>query len=205
MAFGDPARWVLWPITNFPFAGRDRAPYFRLRVRRVGVVSLGLAALRCAHRKGDRWERSPDPRAHRQSRARLFDRGDEVTVQASEEGSGFCSSQGNRFESALVWTNRAGRAAAGRSRASRWTFTKRAKSSLRCCRPDRKPTLLRESSNHIRGTFAYELLNMRYAIGEMDQGEREGQTAILSEARALTLMVSDSFARDAGANRILLH
>ncbi len=88
-----------------------------------------------------------------------------------------------------------------------------AESSLRCCncivlgtsvrqRPDRKPTLLRESINSIRGTFAYELLNMRYAIGEMDQGEREGQTAILSEARALTLMVSDSFARDAGANRI---
>ncbi len=50
--------------------GRDRAPCIRLCVRRVRVVSLGLAALRGAHRKGNRWGRSPDPRAHRQSLAR---------------------------------------------------------------------------------------------------------------------------------------
>ena len=106
-------------------AGRDRASCFRLRVRRVRVVSLGLAALRCAHREGDRRERSVIRERTGNRSLVLFDSGDEVTVQAGEEGIRFLLVSGKPLRGAgrLVWTDRdehAGRTAAGSPRASRW-------------------------------------------------------------------------------------
>jgi len=87
----------------------------------------------------------------------------------------------------LVWTDRdkhAGPAAAGRSRVSRWDLhlerlSRQCDVAIASCRgasvrqkPHREPTSLRESSNHISGTFAHEVLNIRYAIGDLDQEDR---------------------------------
>ncbi len=72
-------------------------------------------------------------------------------------------------------------------------------------RPDEEPTSLRESVNPISGTFAHEVLNIRYAIGDLDQEDRRTRYAHPSEAWALALMVFGSLARAAVADRILLH
>jgi hypothetical protein len=63
-----------------------------------------------------------------------------------------------------------------------------AESSLRCCHcivpwrlraPEarRKAEIARESVNSISGTFAHEVLNIRYAIGDLHQEDRKTRRA----------------------------
>ena len=49
-------------------------------------------------------------------------------------------------------------------------------------RPVEEPTSLRESVNSIRGTFAHEMLNIRYAIRDLDQENRRTGQASPGEA-----------------------
>jgi hypothetical protein len=86
----------------------------------------------------------------------------------------------------LVWIDRdehAGRAAAGSSRASKMGPSSRAADwSLRCCNCSvpvasctRDPKKSRLSLRyHVSGTFAHEVLNIRYAIGDFGFGKIAG-------------------------------
>ncbi len=71
-------------------------------------------------------------------------------------------------------------------------------------RSEEQPKSLRERVNSTRGTFAREVLNIGYAMGiwirELGRPKGHPERGVSACAE-----VSDSFAQDAGANRILLH
>ena len=84
-------------------SGRDDAPRLRLRLRRRREVLQRLRAAGGADRS--RWAgRTPTPPAQAENRSLvLFDRGDEVTVQAGDDGIRFLLVSGKPLEEPVAW------------------------------------------------------------------------------------------------------
>ena len=152
------------------------------------------AVLRYPDRKGNRWQRSPDPRAPANRSLVLFDSGDEVTVQAGE-GIRFPLVSGKPLREPVADRDEhAGPVATGGPRASGRDLHRERLSRMRCCNCiaavalpcARDPTKSRNrcgrASILICGTFAHEVLNIRHAIpGDLDPGTGS-QTGMPSEA-----------------------
>ena len=84
-------------------AGGDRTPRLRLCVRRLRRHFGRLAAVRRADREGDTRGRRADPRATGNRSLVVFDSGDEVTVQAGDEGIRFLLVSGKPIEEPVAW------------------------------------------------------------------------------------------------------
>ena len=108
------ARWRAWPpIRSYvdisvppgkrkPHQGRDHAQRLRLRVRRLGNVPRRVRSAGGA----DRVRRRPEcpGRVRRENHSLvLFDRGDEIVVQAGREGIRFLLVSGKPLEEPVAW------------------------------------------------------------------------------------------------------
>ena len=161
------------------------------------------ALLRYPDRKGNRWQRSPDPRAHRQSLARSIRQWRQVTVQAGEEGIRLLLVSRKPLREPIADRDEhAGPFATGEPRDSGRDLHRERLSRMRCCsciaavalpspetRRKAEKKSLRESVNSILWPFAHEVLIIRHAIpGIWTRWDRkpEGmQSAALQRSRAL--------------------
>ena len=131
--------------------------------------------------------RPAENRRRRQARLVLFDSGDEVTVQAGEEGIRFLLVSGKPLREPVADRDEhAGPVATGGPRASGRDLHRERLCRMRCCNSiaavalpcARDPTKSRNrcgrASILICGTFAREVLNIRHAIpGDLDRGDRK--------------------------------
>ena len=83
-------------------AGRNHAPRLRVRLRRIGHVPQRVGPARGENRRR-RLRQRIGGRRPRQPLAVLFDRGDEVTVQAGEQGIRFLLVSGKPIEEPVAW------------------------------------------------------------------------------------------------------
>ena len=84
-------------------AGGDQAARLRVRVRGIGQVPRRVAAARRADREGSAAARRWSARSTGNRSLVLFDSGDEVAVQAGDEGIRFLLVSGKPIEEPVAW------------------------------------------------------------------------------------------------------